>query len=288
MRALVNDKGEQIKEAPPSTPVEVLGLNGLPGAGDNFIVTENEAKAREVSDYRQRTKRDAKNRAAGPARGSLEQMMTQMKAGTIKEVPIVIKADVQGSLEAIVAALEQLGTNEVRVRILHAAVGGVSESDVILASASGCADHRLQRPRREAGARPGGPRSPRDPLLLDHLQPRRRHQSDDCRASLRRPSRKPSSAMPKCSKSSTSPRSAKVAGCRVTEGVVRRGNRVRLLRDNVVIHEGKLSTLKRFKDEVKEVVSGQECGMGVRELPRPSRRAIRSSCFEVEEIKRSL
>jgi translation initiation factor IF-2 len=286
VRAIVSDRGEQIKEATPSMPVEVLGLSGMPGAGDNFIVVETEARAREVSDYRQRTKRDAKHRLAGPGRGTLEQMMKDAKSGGIKDVPIVIKADVQGSLEAIIGALDQLGTSEVRVRVLHGAVGGVSESDVILAEASG-APIIAFNVRAEKQARDMAERDKIEIRYYSIIY----NLVDDIKAVM-------SGLLPPTIKETflgyaeilevfNISKVGKVAGCRITEGVVRRGNRVRLLRDNVVIHSGKLSTLKRFKDEVKEVQTGQECGMGFENYHDLQKGDV-IECFEVEEIKRTL
>ena len=174
VRALLDDRGETIKEAGPAMPVEVLGLNGTPLAGDDFVVAENEGRARDIADYRQRLRRE--QQAAAGARGTLEQMFSQIAAGAAKEFAVVVKSDVQGSLEAITGSLEKLSTNEVAMRLLHAAVGGINESDVILAKASNAVDHRLQRPRQSAGARPGAARRRRDPLLLDHLRRDRRHE----------------------------------------------------------------------------------------------------------------
>jgi translation initiation factor IF-2 len=267
-------------------PVEVLGLSGMPGAGDNFIVVETEARAREVSDYRTRTKREAKHRLAGPGRGTLEQMMKDAKSGGIKDVPIVIKADVQGSLEAIIGALDQLGTSEVRVRVLHGAVGGVSESDVILAEASG-APIIAFNVRAEKQARDMAERDKIEIRYYSIIY----NLVDDIKAVM-------SGLLPPTIKETflgyaeilevfNISKVGKVAGCRITEGVVRRGNRVRLLRDNVVIHSGKLSTLKRFKDEVKEVQTGQECGMGFENYHDLQKGDV-IECFDVEEIKRSL
>ncbi|HXZ68994.1 MAG TPA: translation initiation factor IF-2, partial [Alphaproteobacteria bacterium] len=285
VRALISDRGEQVKSAGPSTPVEVLGLSGMPAAGDNFIVVESEARAREISEYRQRTQRDTRNRAAG-SRGTLEQMMTQLKAGTAKELPVVIKADVQGSLEAIVGALEQLSTDEVRVRVLHAAVGGISESDVVLAEASG-APIIAFNVRAEKQARDMAERDKIEIRYYSIIY----NLMDDVKAvmsGMLSPTRKETFlGYAEILEVFNISKVGKVAGCRITEGVVRRGNSVRLLRDNVVIHEGKLSTLKRFKDEVREVQVGQECGMAF-ENYQDLQKGDEIECFEVEEIKRTL
>ena len=285
VRALISDRGEQVKSAGPSTPVEVLGLSGMPGAGDNFIVVENEARAREISEYRQRTQRDTRNRAAG-SRGTLEQMMTQLKAGTAAELPIVLKADVQGSLEAIIGAMEQLSTAEVRVRVLHAAVGGISESDVVLAEASG-APIIAFNVRAEKQARDMAERDKIEIRYYSIIY----NLMDDVKAvmsGMLAPTRKETFlGYAEILEVFNISKVGKVAGCKVTEGVVRRGNSVRLLRDNVVIHEGRLSTLKRFKDEVREVQTGQECGMAF-ENYQDLQKGDEIECFEVEEIKRTL
>ena len=179
VRALIDDHGEQVREAGPSTPVEVLGFQATPEAGDRLGVVENEARAREVTEYRQHLKREKTAAHAAGMRGSLEQMMSRLGTQGKSLFPILIKGDVQGSVEAIVQALEKLGTEEVAAQVMHAGVGGITESDVNLAATSEARDHRLQRPRQRAGARRGGARRHRDPLLQHHLRPGGRHQSRD-------------------------------------------------------------------------------------------------------------
>ena len=269
VRALLDDKGKNVQAAGPSFPVEVLGFNGAPDAGDRVAVVESEARAREVTDYRERLKRDqAAARGAGAGR-SLVEMMSQLKTAGLKEFPLVIKGDVQGSVEAIIAALDKLGTDEVAARIVHAGVGGITESDVALAEASGAVligfNVRAHKEAREASERLA--LEIRYYNIIYNLV-------DDVKSAM-------SGLLFNISKV------GKVAGCRVTDGRVERGASVRLIRDNVVVHEGKLSTLKRFKDEVKEVVAGQECGMAF-ENYQDMRAGDVIECYRVEEVKRSL
>ncbi|MBX9463546.1 MAG: translation initiation factor IF-2 [Aquamicrobium sp.] len=260
VRALVNDHGDQIKEAGPSMPVEVLGLQGPPQAGDRFAVVENEARAREISEYRQRLAREkAVARQAGQ-RGSLEQMMSQLQTTGLKEFTLLIKGDVQGSIEAIVAALDKLGTDEVRARIVHSGAGAITESDISLAETSGAAiigfNVRANKQARDA-AEQAGIEIRYYNIIYDLV--------DDIKAAmsgLLSPERRETFlGNAEILEVFNITKVGKVAGCRVTEGKMERGAGVRLIRDNVVIHEGTLKTLKRFKDEVSEVPVGQECGM---------------------------
>jgi len=285
VRALINDHGDQVEHAGPSVPVEVLGLNSTPEAGDVVSAVESEARAREVTEYRQRKRRDAKVAGAG-GRGSLEQMLAQIKEGEAKDFPVLIKADVQGSVEAIVGALDQLSTDEVAARIIHGAVGGISESDVILAQASRAPilafNVRAGKQAREAAERDGVEIRYYSVIydLIDEVKA--------AMSGLLEPTRKENFVgYAEILQVFNVSKVGKVAGCRVTDGIVKRGNKVRLLRDNVVIHEGTLSTLKRFKDEVKEVVSGQECGMAF-ENYHDIQVGDQIECFEVEIIERSL
>jgi translation initiation factor IF-2 len=286
VRALVNDRGEHIKDAGPATPVEILGLQGTPQAGDKFAVVENESRAREIAEYRQRlTREKAVARHAGQ-RGSLEQMMTQLTAAGVKEFPLVIKGDVQGSIEAIAGALEKISTDEVRARIVHSGAGAITESDISLAEASNAAiigfNVRANPQAREAAEREGI--EIRYYNIIYDL-------TDDVKAAmsgLLPPERRETFiGYASIQEVFNITKVGKVAGCRVTEGKVERGVGVRLLRDNVVIHEGKLKTLKRFKDEVSEVQTGQECGMAF-ENYEDIRAGDVIECFRVEMITRSL
>ena len=284
VRALVNDKGDNVAEAGPSVPVEVLGMNSAPEAGDQIVVVENEARAREITDYRERKMRET--RGAPAARSSLEQMMSQLKESGKKEFPILIKADVQGSAEAIVQALDKLGTDEVAARVVHYAVGGISESDVQLAQASKAViigfNVRANKQARDA-AEQNGIEIRYYNIIYDLV--------DDVKAAmsglLSPDLRETFLGNAEILEVFNITKVGKVAGCRVTEGSVQRGAKVRLIRDNVVVHEGTLSTLKRFKDEVKDVQGGQECGMAF-ETYQDMRQGDIIECFTVESVKRTL
>ena len=286
VRALVSDTGEPIQLAGPSTPVEVLGFSGTPDAGDRLAVVENESRAREVTDYRARQKREKTAARATGMRGSLEQMMAQAKTSGRKEFPLVIKADVQGSLEAIMGALDKLGTDEVAARVLHAAVGGISESDVTLAEASGVPiiafNVRANKEAREAAERAGIEIRYYN-IIYDLVDDVKKAMSGLLAPTLRETMLGNAQILEifKVSKVGN------IAGCRVTDGTVERGANVRLIRDNVVIHEGKLSQLKRFKDDVREVGAGQECGMAF-ENYQDMRQGDVIECYRVETIQRSL
>ena len=286
VRALVNDKGEHVKEAGPSMPVEVLGLSGTPAAGDKFAVVENEGRAREISEYRQRLAREKQVARQSGSRGSLEQMMNQLQNSGLKEFPLLIKGDVQGSIEAIAGALEKLGTDEVRVRIVHSGAGAITESDISLAEASNAAiigfNVRANAQARSLSERQGIEIRYYN-IIYDLV--------DDVKAAmsgLLSPERRETFlGYAEILEVFNITKIGKVAGCRVTEGKVERGVGVRLVRDNVVIHEGKLKTLKRFKDEVSEVNVGQECGMAF-ENYEDIRVGDQIECFRVEHVTRTL
>jgi translation initiation factor IF-2 len=284
VRALVNERGEQLKTAGPSVPVEVLGLNSAPEAGDRFDVVPNEARAREITDYRERQRRE--KRGTGTARASLESMMSQMNQSGRKEFPILIKADVQGSAEAIVQALEKIGNDEIRARVVHYAVGGVSESDVSLAAASGAVvlgfNVRANGQARDV-AQQQGIEIRYYNIIYDLVDDIKLAMAGKLAPELR----ETFLGYARILDVFNITKFGKVAGCLVTEGKVERGAKVRLLRDNVVIHEGTLSTLKRFKDEVKEVISGTECGMAF-ENYQDMRKDDVIECFRVEKVARTL
>ena len=286
VRALVSDTGEPVQTAGPSTPVEVLGFSGTPDAGDRLAVVDNEARAREVSDYRARQKREKMAARATGMRGSLEQMMAQAKTSGRKEFPLVIKADVQGSVEAIIGALEKLATDEVAARVLHSAVGGISESDVTLAEASGVPiiafNVRANKEAREAAERAGIEIRYYN-IIYDLVDDVKKAMSGLLPPTLRETMLGNAQILEifKVSKVGN------IAGCKVTDGTVERGANVRLIRDNVVIHEGKLSQLKRFKDDVREVGAGMECGMAF-ENYQDMRQGDVIECYRVEQIQRSL
>jgi translation initiation factor IF-2 len=285
VRALINDQGQQVDAAGPSTPVEVLGFAGTPEAGDRLAVVESEARAREVTEYRQRERRDKSARGVKVG-GSLEQMMSQLKTAGRKEFPLLIKGDVQGSVEAIVAALEKLGTEEVIARILHAGVGAITESDVTLADTSGAAiigfNVRAHKEAREAAERAGIEIRYYN-IIYNLVDDVKQAMSGLLAPTLRETPLGNAEILEIFDVSKI----GKVAGCRVTDGKVERGANVRLIRDNVVIHEGKLATLRRFKDDAREVVAGQECGMSF-ENYEDIRKGDVIECYRVESVQRSL
>src|SRR3989440_2612619 len=286
VRALISDQGEPIEEAGPSVPVEVLGFNGPPEAGDRLAVVDNEARARQVTSYRAHQKRENAAASISGMRGSLEQMMSQLKTSGRKEFPLIIKADVQGSLEAILGSLEKLGTDEVAARILHAGVGGISESDVTLAEGFNAAIIGFSvRANKEAAAaaKRNGIEIRYYNIIYDLVDDVKKAMSGLLAPTLRETMLGNAQILEGFNISKV----GKVPGCRFTDGTVERGANVRLIRDNVVVHEGKLSTLKRFKDEVKEVQAGQECGMAF-ENYGDMRVGDVIECYRVETIQRSL
>jgi len=286
VRALISDQGETVEEAGPSVPVEVLGFNGPPEAGDRLAVVENEARARQITSYRAHQKRENAAASISGMRGSLEQMMSQLKTSGRKDFPLIVKADVQGSLEAILGSLEKLGTEEVAARILHAGVGGISESDVTLAEGFNAAIIGFSvRANKEAAAaaKRNGIEIRYYNIIYDLVDDVKKAMSGLLAPTLRETMLGNAQILEIFNISKV----GKVAGCRVTDGTVERGANVRLIRDNVVVHEGKLSTLKRFKDEVKEVVAGQECGMAFENYGDMRVNDI-IECYRVETIQRSL
>jgi translation initiation factor IF-2 len=285
VRALSDERGQTVQSAGPSQPVEILGLDGTPEPGDVVVVVENEARAREVTDYRIRMKRE-KVVVRQTARSGLEAMLARIKDAEVKEFPLIVKADVGGSAEAITAALEKLSTEEVRAKVIHQAVGGITESDVLLAKSSGA-------PILAFNTR--APKQVRD--LAEHEGVEIRYYSiiynllDDVKdilSGMLEPERKETFlGYAQILQVFNITKVGKIAGCKINEGNIKRGCGVRLLRDDVVIHEGKLSTLKRFKDEVSEVLAGQECGMAF-EGYQDLREGDLIECFDVQIIKRSL
>ncbi|VXC87949.1 translation initiation factor IF-2 [Oceanicaulis sp. 350] len=286
VRALVNERGQQMKEAGPSLPAEILGLDGAPEPGEVFAVVDSEARARELVEYRERVKRDKAAAARTGGGASLEQMMAKLKSNEVQELPLLIKADVQGSAEAIIGALEKVGNEEVRAKIVHAAAGGVSESDVLLAQASGSPifafNVRANKQARDL-AEKEGVEIRYYSVIYDLI--------DDVKGTLEGmlapEKRETFIGYAQVLEVFNITKTGRVAGCRVTEGVVKRGCGVRLLRDDTVIHQGHLSTLRRFKDEVSEVRAGTECGMAFENYQDIQVNDV-IECFEVEEIQRSL
>jgi len=284
VRALLDDRGQTLKSAGPGQPVEILGLNGTPMAGDSCVVVESEARAREIAEYRTRVNRDRE--AARGARGSVEQMLSAIAAGEAAELPVVIKTDVHGSLEAIRVALEKLGTDQVQVRILSSGVGALSESDISLATASKAiviGFNVRAIPQARDLAKRDGVEIRYHSIIYELI--------DEVKAAmgglLSPDTQEDFIGYAEIRQVFGVSKIGKVAGCMVTEGVIKRGCKVRLLRDNVVIHEGSLKTLKRFKDEVREVREGFECGMGF-ENYSDLQEGDMIECFEIREVARTL
>jgi len=285
VRALLNERGEQLDAAGPSIPVEVLGLDGTPDPGEPFAVVENEARARELTDYRTRLKRE---KAGAPVQGaSLAEMMAKITDKKVSELPLVIKADVQGSTEAIVGSLDKIGTDEVRARIILSGAGAISESDVMLAKGAGAAilgfNVRASKQARDLAEREGV-EIRYYAIIYDLL--------DDIKGVLSGMlapiQRETFLGNAEVLQAFDITKVGRVAGCRVSEGVVRKGARVRIIRQDVVVLElGVLQTLKRFKDEVNEVPAGQECGMAFQGFQDIKAGDV-IECFNLEEVKRSL
>jgi len=286
VRAMVDDRGRTVETAGPATPVEILGLDGVPDAGDKLFIVEHERRAREIADYRQRKRREHATIGGVAPRGSLEDMFSQLRSGDLKELPVVIKADVHGSLEAISAGLEKLGTDEVTVRILHGGVGAITESDVTLAQASNAAiigfNVRANAQARELAKREGV--EIRYYGIIYELL-------DDVKAllsgMLAPEAREVVIGRAEIREVFNITRIGKVAGCRVVDGFLRRDARARLLRDDVVVFEGQLGSLKRFKDDVREVREGFECGTSI-EGYNDIRVGDVIEAYEVQEVARSL
>ncbi|MCF8473401.1 MAG: translation initiation factor IF-2 [Emcibacter sp.] len=283
VRAMLNDQGRSVKKAGPSVPVEILGLNGLPRSGDSFIVVDSEMKAREVSEFRQNRERLIKEAAP---KATLEAMFEKLSNKQAAIVPLVIKADVQGSSEAITSALVGMNTEEVKAKILHSAVGGISESDVTLASASNAPilgfNVRASRKAAEL-AHQEGVEIRYYSVIYDLVDDIKAVMSGKLAPELKETILGSAEILDVFSAGKT----GKAAGCLVLDGIVRKGARARLLRDDVVIFEGDLGSLRRFKDDVKEVQSGTECGMNFASYNDLKKGDI-IECYEVEEIERTL
>ena len=284
VRAMFNENGKKVSEAGPATPVEILGLQGTPAAGDDFVIVKDEAQAKEVTNYRIRKERDAK--LVKSAKSAMEQMLDKIKSGEVKHLPVIIKADVQGSIEAIEGTIKKLSNDEVSVQILHSAVGPISDSDVTLAKASNAfiiGFNVRAIPHARDMARQDGVDIRYYSIIYDVV--------DDIKKALEgmlSPElREKIIGYAEIRNVFNITGVGKVGGCMVTEGFVKRGAKVRLLRDNVVIHDGALAQLKRFKEDVKEVKSGYECGMSF-ENYNDIQVGDYIECYEVEEIAATL
>ena len=285
VKAIMDERNSQLKVAGPSTPVEIMGLDGAPAPGEPFAVVESEPRARELTEYRQRKAKEAS--VAGPsAMASMEQMMAKLANKTSSEMPLLVKADVQGSAQAIKSSLETLGNEEVKARVVYSAAGGISESDVQLAASSGAPiiafNVRANRQAKALAEREGVEIRYYSIIygLIDEIK-------GALEGMLAPERRETFIGYAKVLEVFDISKLGKVAGARVTEGRVERGAGVRLLRDDVVIHEGELSTLKRFKDEVEKVQSGMECGMGFLEY-HDLKKGDMIECFTVEMLDRKL
>ena len=285
VRSLLDDKGQRLQSALPAQPVEVVGLQGVPAAGDDLFVVESESKAREVSGYRQRKAREALSikRVGG---STMEQMFAQIKAGETKTFPVIVKGDVQGSVEALQGTLAKIANDEVRINVIHAGVGSINESDVTLARASNATIIGFNvraNPQARENAKRDGVDIRYYSIIYDV--------ADDMKKAvegLLTPEEKEKIlGYAEVRQVIHVSKVGNVAGCMVTEGLVKRGAKVRVLRDNVVIHEGELSQLKRFKDDVKEVKSGFDCGMSFENYD-DIKEGDMIECFEVEKVAVSL
>ena len=282
VRAMLDDKGKPLKSAGPSFPVEVLGLGGVPAAGEPFVVVEDEGRAREISEFRQRKLRDKAAGVATLARGTMDEMLARIQAGVQKEVAIIIKADVQGSAEAITQTVLKLAHEEVRVRVLLSSVGQITESDIQLARASDAVivafNVRATSQARELATRDGV-----DIRYFSIIY----QVADDIekmvRGKVAPKAREHFLGYAEIRKVFDITKTGKVAGCMITEGLVKRGAGVRLLRDNVVIHQGDLTQLKRFKDDVREVARGYECGLSFANF-NDLREGDMVECYEIEMV----
>ena len=284
VRALLDDEGKRVNKAGPSMPVEVLGLSGTPNAGDLAHVVETESRAREIADYRQR--KSKLREAKMMARGSVEQMLANIQAGESSELPVIIKTDVHGSLEAIKAALEKIGNSVVRIRVLSGAVGAISESDITLASASSAlvfAFNVRAIPQARELSRRDNVEIRYHSIIYELIEDAKLALTGMLDPDLQ----ESFIGYAEIKQVFSVSKIGKIAGCLVTEGVVKKGCSFRLLRDNTVIHQGMLKTLKRFKDEVKEVRAGTECGMGFENYNDIQEGDV-MECFEVKEVARSL
>jgi translation initiation factor IF-2 len=283
VRALIGDRGQPVTEAGPSVPVEILGLDGVPDAGDPLVVVDSERRAREITEYRQRKRREQTS-AAG--RSSVEEMFSQMAGEEARELPVVVKSDVHGSMEAIVAGLEKLSTDEVAVRVLHAGVGAITESDVTLALASRAViigfNVRANAQAREMARREGVEIRYHSIIyeLLDEIKA-------GLSGLLAPASRETMLGHAEIREVFSISKVGKIAGCRVIDGLIRRGSRARLLRDDIVIHDGALGSLKRFKDDVREVREGFECGIGI-DGWNDLRQGDVIEAYEIEQVARTL
>lgn len=284
IRAMLDDHGRKTKAAGPSTPVEILGLTGVPDSGDNFVAVADEAKARQVAEMRRDKQRESD--LATTSKVSLEDLYQQIQTGGVKELKLVLKADVQGSAEAVRDALTRLATDEVKLNVIHVSVGGVNESDVLLATASNAIiigfGVRPETKAAELAAREGV-----DIRLYGIIYDVVNDIHDALEGLLDPTLRERSVGKAEVREVFSTPSAGKVAGCYVTDGKITRGTRARLVRDHVVVHEGRIGSLRRFKDDAREVASGYECGMSFESFQDVKEGDV-IEAFDVEEVARQL
>jgi translation initiation factor IF-2 len=257
IRAMVDDKGKRITEAGPSMPVEILGLGGVPDAGDVFVALTDDQKARQIAEHRRGKEREAE--MAKTAKVSLDDLYNQIQSGDVKELKVVLKADVQGSVEAIADALRRLSTNDVRLNVIHGSVGGITESDILLATASNAIVLGFNvRPEPKAAAL--AEREGVDVRLYTIIYEALNEVREALEGLLEPTLRENVLGRVEVRQVFNISGVGQIAGCYVVDGKIQRGARARLLRDSVVVHDGKIGTLKRFKDDAREVAAGYECG----------------------------
>lgn len=286
VRSLQNEQGQRVKSASPATPVEVIGLQGVPAAGDDFIVVEDEAKAREISSYRQRKAHAALTVKRATNISTMEQIFNQIKQGETKEFPVLIKGDVQGSIEALNGTLSKIANEEVRINIIHSAVGSINESDITLAKASNATIIGFNV-RANAGAREAAKREGVDIRYYSIIYDVANDMKKAVEGLLTPEEKEKILGYAEIRQVFHVSKVGNIAGCMVTEGMVKRGAKIRLLRDNVVIHDGDIGQLKRFKDDVKEVKSGFECGISFEKYDDIKVGDV-IECFEIEQIASTL
>jgi translation initiation factor IF-2 len=284
IRAMIDDQGRKIEQASPSTPVEILGLTGVPAAGDNFVAVSDEAKARQVAEHRRAKQRESE--LATTSKVSLEDLYSQIQAGGVKELKLVLKADVQGSVEAIRDALMRLGTDEVRLTVIHSSVGGITESDVLLAAASNAIVIGFNvRPESKAAELAG--REGVDIRLYNIIYEVVSDIRDALEGLLEPTLRERTVGKAEVRQIFAIPSAGRIAGCFVTDGKITRGGKARVVRDHVVVHDGKIETLRRFKDDAREVAAGYECGLSLEGFQDVKEGDV-VEVYEIEEVARQL
>ncbi len=284
IRAMIDDQGRKIDQAGPSTPVEILGLTGVPAAGDTFVAVADEAKARQVAEHRRTKQRESE--LATTSKVSLEDLYSQIQAGGVKELKLVLKADVQGSVEAIRDALTRLGTDEVKLTVIHASVGGITESDVLLAAASNAIVIGFSvRPESKAADLAG--REGVDIRLYNIIYEVVSDIRDALEGLLEPTLRERTIGRAEVRQIFQIPSAGRIAGCFIVDGKIIRGGKARVVRDHVVVHDGKIDTLRRFKDDAREVAAGYECGLSLENFQDVKEGDV-VEAYDIEAVARQL